>query len=78
MLERMFVADAEGVYDHLLDFTVPVTGTNFFAPSLDVLEGLADDPAGTPVADAVDGVAAAPPGGDETLGIGTLRGRGGL
>jgi putative iron-dependent peroxidase len=42
MLQRMFVVDADGVYDKLLDFTVPVTGTNFFAPSLDVLEGLAD------------------------------------
>jgi putative iron-dependent peroxidase len=44
MLERMFVADAEGVYDRLVDFSTPVTGTNFFAPSLDVLESLADAP----------------------------------
>lgn len=43
MLERMFVADAEGVYDRLLDFSRPVTGVNFFAPSTAVLEGLADD-----------------------------------
>jgi len=78
MLVRMFVADADGVYDKLLDFSVAVTGTNFFAPSLDVLEGLADAPAAAAVADAVDGVAAAPPVGDETLGIGTLRGSGGL
>ncbi len=67
MLERMFVADADGVYDHLLDFTQPVTGTNFFAPSLDVLEALADEAA------APGGDAAAPEAG-ATLGIGDLRG----
>ena len=61
MLERMFVADAEGVYDRLVDFSTPVTGTNFFAPSLDVLESLADAP--SPAAD------------EGTLGIGDLRGR---
>jgi porphyrinogen peroxidase len=38
----MFVGDADGTYDRLLDFTRPVTGGNFFAPSLDVLEALAD------------------------------------
>jgi len=78
MLVRMFVADAEGVYDRLLDFSVPVTGTNFFAPSLDVLEGLADAPASAPAANAADGVTAVPSGGEATLGIGDLRGRGGL
>ena len=44
MLERMVIADAEGVYDHLLDFSRPVTGCNFFAPAQDVLEALADPP----------------------------------
>jgi putative iron-dependent peroxidase len=44
MLERMFIADAEGVYDRLLDFSRPVTGVNFFAPAQDVLEALADPP----------------------------------
>jgi putative iron-dependent peroxidase len=63
MLERMYVADAEGVYDRLVDFTTPVTGTNFFAPSLDVLESLAD----------AAPEAAGP--GEGTLGIGDLRGR---
>jgi len=28
-------------YDRLLDFTHPVTGTNFFAPSASFLEGIA-------------------------------------
>jgi porphyrinogen peroxidase len=44
MLERMFVGDPDGTYDHLLDFTRPITGGHFFAPSLDVLESLADAP----------------------------------
>jgi putative iron-dependent peroxidase len=68
MLERMFVADAEGVYDRLVDFSTPVTGTNFFAPSLDVLEALADAGAGG----AATGSSGA---GEATLGIGDLRGR---
>jgi putative iron-dependent peroxidase len=65
MLERMFVADAEGVYDRLVDFSTPVTGTNFFAPSLDVLEARADAPADARAASASSA----------TLGIGDLRGR---
>jgi putative iron-dependent peroxidase len=78
MLERMYVADADGVYDRLLDFTTPVTGCNFFAPALDVLEALADAAADAPVDTAAP--AAAPPAPDPvaeaTLGIGDLRGRG--
>lgn len=42
MLERMFVPDAQGVYDHLTDFSHPVTGNHFFAPSRELLESLAD------------------------------------
>src|SRR6185369_7319248 len=42
MLQRMFVADADGSYDRLLDFSHAVTGVNFFAPSQDALEALAD------------------------------------
>lgn len=37
MLEAMVMADAEGNYDHLLDFSRPVTGAAFFAPSLELL-----------------------------------------
>jgi putative iron-dependent peroxidase len=65
MLERMFVADADGVYDHLLDFTHAVTGANFFAPAIDVLESLA----------VTEGNAVANLPADETLGIGSLRAR---
>ncbi|MBX3027442.1 Dyp-type peroxidase [bacterium] len=50
MLERMFVADAEGVYDRLLDVTRPVTGCHFFAPAEEVLESLPDVAAPPPAA----------------------------
>ncbi len=40
MLERMYKRDAAGHYDHLMNFTMPQTGTNFFAPSLEVLKRL--------------------------------------
>jgi putative iron-dependent peroxidase len=64
MLERMFVADADGYYDRLLDFSRPATGTHFFAPALDVLESLGDPP---PAADAP------PPAAAAGLAIGSLR-----
>jgi putative iron-dependent peroxidase len=41
MLERMYVGDPPGSYDRILDFSVPQTGTTFFAPSRSTLEGLA-------------------------------------
>ena len=40
MLRRMFDADGEGVHDHLTDFTAPVSGAFYFAPSLDALDGI--------------------------------------
>ncbi len=39
MLASMITADAEGHYDHLLDYTRAVTGARFFAPSLEFLNG---------------------------------------
>lgn len=42
MLERMFVGDPPGKHDRLLDFSTPVTGCTFFAPSVEVLTGLSD------------------------------------
>ena len=38
MLEAMIVADGEGHYDHLMDYSRAVTGAAFFAPPLDWLE----------------------------------------
>lgn len=37
MLDRMITADANGCYDHLMDYTRAVSGVAFFAPSLDFL-----------------------------------------
>lgn len=39
MLAAMVVADEDGHYDHLLDYSHAVTGASFFAPSLDFLAG---------------------------------------
>lgn len=38
MLKAMICADAEGHYDHLMNYTQAVTGVNFFVPSRDWLE----------------------------------------
>jgi porphyrinogen peroxidase len=40
MLHNMFVGDPPGEYDRLLDYSTAVTGTVFFVPSHDLLEGL--------------------------------------
>ncbi len=41
MLSRMIHKDTSGHYDHLMNYTRPVTGAAFFAPSLDFLQSLA-------------------------------------
>jgi porphyrinogen peroxidase len=60
MLQNMFVGRPPGNYDRLLDFSQAVTGSLFFVPSLDFLEG-------------VDSLSA-PPKSDGSLGIGSLKG----
>jgi putative iron-dependent peroxidase len=40
MLQRMFVGNPPGLHDRLLDFSNPLTGTTFFAPSASVLASL--------------------------------------
>ncbi|KAK4140250.1 uncharacterized protein C8A04DRAFT_15122 [Dichotomopilus funicola] len=40
MLERMFVGFPEGKHDRILDFSTPVTGTTFFVPPVETLQGL--------------------------------------
>lgn len=40
MLERMFVGHPPGLHDCLLDYSRPLTGTVFFAPSATVLSSL--------------------------------------
>ncbi len=41
MLARMFGTDGDGVHDRLLDFSRPVSGAYYFAPSLNALSELA-------------------------------------
>jgi putative iron-dependent peroxidase len=40
MLARMFGTIGDGLHDRLTDFTRPVSGSFYFAPSLDALEGI--------------------------------------
>ena len=42
MLQRMFIGDPPGLHDRLLDFSTPLTGSAFFAPSADLLASLGD------------------------------------
>jgi porphyrinogen peroxidase len=43
MLQRMFIGDPPGLHDRLLDFSKPLTGTTFFAPSASLLASLSSD-----------------------------------
>ncbi len=40
MMARMFGTSGDGLHDHLTDFTHPVSGAFYFAPSLDDLDGI--------------------------------------
>jgi putative iron-dependent peroxidase len=40
MLHRMFGVSGDGLHDHLTDFTKPISGSFYFAPSLDALDGI--------------------------------------
>lgn len=46
MMERMFVGDPPGLHDRILNFSKPVTGTTFFAPSATLLASLDPDEEG--------------------------------
>jgi putative iron-dependent peroxidase len=69
MLVNMFVGLPEGNYDRLLDVSTAVTGTLFFVPSADLLEGLAGEPAPEGEIPPSDGQ-----GSDGSLNIGGLKG----
>lgn len=43
MLQRMFIGDPPGLHDRLLNFSKPLTGTTFFAPSASLLASLDSD-----------------------------------
>lgn len=42
MLTNMFVGVPEGNYDRILDFSTPKTGSLFFVPTFDMLDGFSD------------------------------------
>jgi porphyrinogen peroxidase len=52
MLARMLGIAGDGLHDRLTDFTRPVSGAYYFAPSLTVLNQLADDERGGVLASA--------------------------
>jgi porphyrinogen peroxidase len=76
MLTNMFVGNPPGNHDRILDFSTALSGSLFFAPAA----GFVDDPPGitaaSPVAQPVAGEVGnhRPNLGDESLGIGSLRG----
>jgi putative iron-dependent peroxidase len=86
MLENMFVGRPPGNYDRLLDFSKPVTGGLFFAPSVTFLEGAGQEQPGaaalaTPAVTMADESFSASSASaststkrDTSLGIGSLRG----
>ncbi len=43
MLERMFIGDPPGKHDRLLNYSTPLTGSTFFAPSADLLSRIESD-----------------------------------
>jgi putative iron-dependent peroxidase len=77
MLRNMFLGDAEGNRDRILDFSTAVTGGLFFVPSVQFLDSPPPGPGGG--SDAVTEAAPdsasnpAPKAGDGSLGIGNLR-----
>jgi putative iron-dependent peroxidase len=73
MLENMFIGDPPGNTDRILDFSVAVTGTLFFTPTVDFL----DDP--PPLANSTPAatepvVTVVPVSRDGSLNIGSLKG----
>lgn len=71
MLRNMFLGAPNASHDRILDFSTAVTGTLFFAPSVDFLDGLPDSAsAATSVPRPADSPAVTPA--DGSLGIGDL------
>lgn len=71
MLEHMFVGSPPGNYDRILDFSTPVTGTLFYAPSADFLDDLPPAPPTRVEASTTTG--AGVESSDLSLGIGSMR-----
>ena len=73
MLRRMFIGEPVGNHDRILDFSTAITGCLFFVPPAEFL----DDPDAFEApgsTDPTDHTTAQPPG-DDSLAIGSLKGR---
>jgi putative iron-dependent peroxidase len=70
MLTNMFIGKPPGNYDRILDFSTALTGTLFFVPTADFL----DDPAGPGSATEQVGDGDGRRAGQDSLGIGSLKG----
>jgi porphyrinogen peroxidase len=75
MLENMFIGSPPGLYDRLLDFSHPVTGSLFFVPTATFLDSISTDTPDTGVTGAP--LTPEPPsvlsGQETSLGIGSLK-----
>lgn len=72
MLTRMFIGTEEAAYDRILDFSIAVTGTLFFAPPLDFFDDLPDAPEVAATA-LEESLSPNHVGSNGSLGIGTLK-----
>jgi putative iron-dependent peroxidase len=78
MLENMFIGRPPGNYDRLLDFSRAVTGSLYFVPSQSFLDAVKPDepaPAAAAATAAESVCTLIGPGGDGSLGIGSLKGK---
>jgi putative iron-dependent peroxidase len=73
MLRNMFLGDAPGVYDRILDFSTAHTGNLFFVPTASFLDDPPPSPSPATAGDARPTTADAAPV-ERSLGIGSLRG----
>jgi putative iron-dependent peroxidase len=79
MLVNMFIGNPPGNYDRILDFSTAVTGSLFFAPSVDFLDDLPDPPgpAGSAAAAGCGSAGSSGPAAGSadngSLGIGSLK-----
>src|SRR5580704_7288872 len=75
MLQNMFVGRPAGNYDRLLDFSRPVTGGLFFAPSATFLDNVSGDaPESAEIVASIPGPPSVPSMLDSSLRIGSLKG----
>jgi porphyrinogen peroxidase len=78
MLQNMFQGSSPATHDRILDFSTAVTGTLFFAPTVDFLDDLPDPPgaggaAGADEPEREPETAPGMPAPDGSLGIGDLK-----